>query len=133
VNRNRQVHQHLSCLLQRPLTARALRGLPRSGKHHRRLERDCDIATGAPAGCLRQVYATAGYAMSVENLAQVSLQTDNVFGDDGAVHQLATVSGDVEGGFAVSLAVGVDTATTPSGGRAPGGAPSSGGPGGPGG
>ena len=86
-----------------------------------------------PQDVCEQVYATAGYAKSVENLAQVSLQTDNVFGDDGAVHQLATVSGDVEGGFAVSLAVGVDTATTPSGGRAPGGAPSSGGPGGPGG
>ena len=84
-----------------------------------------------PQDVCEQVYATAGYAKSVENLAQVSLQTDNVFGDDGAVHQLATVSGDVEGGFAVSLAVGVDTATTPSGGRAAGGAPPSGGPGGP--
>jgi hypothetical protein len=59
-----------------------------------------------PQDVCEQVYATAGYAKSVENLAQVSLQTDNVFGDDGAVHQLATVSGDMEGGFAVSLAVG---------------------------
>ena len=50
------------------------------------------------------------------------MQTDNVFGEDGAVHQLATVSGDVEDGFAVSLAVGVDTATTPSAGQAPGSA-----------
>ncbi len=94
-----------------------------------------------PQDVCEQVYATAGYEASVQNLAQVSLQSDNVFGDDSAASQLATVSGDVAGGFAVSLEVGVDTATTPSGGQAPGGgapgggapggAPPAGGPGGP--
>jgi protocatechuate 3,4-dioxygenase beta subunit len=66
------------------------------------------------------VYAQEGYETSVQNLAQVSLDSDNVFGDDGGASQLATVSGDVSGGLSVSLVVGVDTTTTPSGGGAPG-------------
>ena len=72
------------------------------------------------------VYATSGYESSVRTLADVSLTSDMVFGDDGGASQLATVSGDVSRGYTVTLAVGVDTTTTPSGGGAPGG----GGPGG---
>ena len=41
------------------------------------------------------VFATEGYEASIANLAQISLDTDNVFGDDGGVHQLAAVTGDV--------------------------------------
>ena len=63
------------------------------------------------------VYATKGYESSVTNLSQVSLDSDNVFGDDGGARQLGTVSGDVTSGYSVSLAVGVDTTTTPTGGR----------------
>ena len=37
----------------------------------------------------------AGYEASVSNLSQVSLDDDNVFGDDGGASQLATVTGDV--------------------------------------
>ena len=72
----------------------------------------------------------------MRNLAQVSLDSDNFFGDDSGALQLATVTGDATSGYTVSLAVGVDTTTTPTGGgTAPGadGAPSgapSGGPGG---
>jgi protocatechuate 3,4-dioxygenase beta subunit len=73
------------------------------------------------------VYATTGYEASVRNLAQVSLDSDNVFGDDGGVSQLGTVTGSVDTGYTVSLAVGVDTGTTPSGGSAPGGAGGGGG------
>jgi hypothetical protein len=62
----------------------------------------------------------------VQNLAQVSLESDNVFGDDGGVSQLGTVTGDVTNGYTVALSVGTDTATTPTGGGSPGG----GGPGG---
>jgi hypothetical protein len=50
-----------------------------------------------------------------------------VFGDDGGIHELGTVTGDVTNGFSVSLAVGVDTTTTPTAGSAPAGG---GGPGG---
>jgi protocatechuate 3,4-dioxygenase beta subunit len=88
-----------------------------------------------------EVYKQAGYEASVTNLAQVSLDDDNVFGEDSGALQLATVTGAVMSGYTVTLEVGVDTATSPSGGRltgdgapsgAPGGAPPSGmgGPGG---
>ena len=89
-----------------------------------------------PEDICKTVYAETGYEKSVSNLSQVTLKTDNVFGDDGGVSQLGTVTGDVSSGYAVSLAVGVDTATKPSGGSAPaggggpGGTPPSGAPGG---
>ena len=79
------------------------------------------------------VYAQPGYETSVKNLSQVSLQTDNVFGDDGGVSQLGTVTGDVTNGFAVALTAEVDTRTTPTGGGAHGGGPAGGAGGGPGG
>jgi hypothetical protein len=66
------------------------------------------------------VYAQEGYETSVQNLSQVSLDSDNVFGDDGGASQLGTVTGDASSGLSVSLVVGVDTTTTPSGGGAPG-------------
>ena len=44
------------------------------------------------------------------NLAQVIAgQSDNVFGDDGGAHQLATVTGDVSKGFVATLTAPVDT------------------------
>ena len=72
------------------------------------------------------VYATTGYEQSAQNLGGVSLTTDGVFADDGAAHQLATVTGNAGDGYTVRLAVRVDTSTSPSAGRAaPGpGAPS---------
>lgn len=53
------------------------------------------------------VYATSGYEQSVRNASQVSLQSDNVFRDDGAVHQLATMSGSVTAGYTAALTIGV--------------------------
>jgi protocatechuate 3,4-dioxygenase beta subunit len=76
-----------------------------------------------PRDVCDQVYAQDGYEQSVANLAGVSLTSDNVFGDDGGAGQLGTVAGDVAGGYTVTLAVGVDTSTTPSGGGGPGGSP----------
>jgi protocatechuate 3,4-dioxygenase beta subunit len=81
-----------------------------------------------PQDTCEAVYATSGYEASVSNLKQVSLDSDNVFGDDGGAAQLGTVTGSVDSGFTVSLAVAVDTGTTPTAGQAPGGGP--GGPGG---
>ncbi|UPO76152.1 intradiol ring-cleavage dioxygenase [Arthrobacter sp. Helios] len=75
------------------------------------------------------VYATAGYEASVRNLAQITLDSDNVFGDDGGASQLASVTGSVAKGYSVSLTAGVDTRTEPTGGSAPDGG-SGGGPGG---
>jgi protocatechuate 3,4-dioxygenase beta subunit len=76
-----------------------------------------------PEDVCNQVYAQAGYEDSVGNMSDVTLTSDNVFGDDGGVSQLGTVTGDVTSGYNVSLAVGVDTTTMPSAGSAPGGGP----------
>ncbi len=37
----------------------------------------------------------------------MSLERDNAFGDDGGVHELGTVSGDVTSGMTVALTVPV--------------------------
>ena len=52
------------------------------------------------------VYATSGYEQSVQNLAQTSLDTDNVF-SDGYASQLARWSGSPDKGIALTLNVGV--------------------------
>jgi protocatechuate 3,4-dioxygenase beta subunit len=61
-----------------------------------------------PEGTCKDVYATSGYEQSVSNLGQVSLSSDMVFGDDGAIHELGTISGSVAGGLTVELAVPVN-------------------------
>lgn len=53
------------------------------------------------------VFASAGCESSVQNMAQTSLSTDNVFSDDEGVHQIPTISGDVTSGYAAALTVGV--------------------------
>jgi protocatechuate 3,4-dioxygenase beta subunit len=60
-----------------------------------------------PKDACEAVYATDGYGSSVATLSQVSLERDNVFGDDGGVHELGTISGDVSGGMTVALTVNV--------------------------
>jgi len=60
-----------------------------------------------PEDACRAVYATDGYSTSATNLAGTSLAQDMVFGDDRAVHQLATVSGSVGSGLAAALHVPV--------------------------
>ena len=53
------------------------------------------------------VYATSGYETSASNLKRTSLARDMVFGDDGAVHQLATMSGTVADNLTATLRVPV--------------------------
>ncbi len=60
-----------------------------------------------PQDACATVFATDGYSQSVRNLSQVSLNSDNVFGDDGGVHQLGKVTGSVAQGFVVELTVPV--------------------------
>jgi protocatechuate 3,4-dioxygenase beta subunit len=60
-----------------------------------------------PASTCNAAYATTGYEASVGNLAQLSLASDMVFGDDGGVHELATVTGDVDKGYVIALTVPV--------------------------
>ena len=63
-----------------------------------------------PRDACALVYATDGYSQSVANLGLVSLQSDMVFGDDGAIHELGTVTGDVTSGMTVALTVPVRAA-----------------------
>lgn len=78
-----------------------------------------------PKNACDAVYATPGYESSVGNLAQLTLASDNVFGDDGGAGQLGAVTGGVAQGYTVTLTAAVDTTTTPTGGGMAGG---SGGP-----
>lgn len=88
-----------------------------------------------PEDVVTEVYELDTYEGSTENLAQVTLDSDNVFGDDGGELQMATMAGDIDSGFTASLTVRVDTTTEPTGGAAPdgGGEGGAGGPGGEGG
>lgn len=76
-----------------------------------------------PQAACEVVYADAAYPSSASNLTRVSLESDNVFGDDGGALELATATGDNTTGWTVALGVRVDTATTPTAGEMPGGAP----------
>jgi protocatechuate 3,4-dioxygenase beta subunit len=61
-----------------------------------------------PAVACNQVFGVvAGYEASVRNFAAISLGSDNVFGDDGAAHEMATVTGDATNGFVATLQVGI--------------------------
>ncbi|MBW0106593.1 intradiol ring-cleavage dioxygenase [Pseudonocardia sp. KRD291] len=59
-----------------------------------------------PRDVCETVYATPGYERSVSNLAKVTLDSDNVFGD-GHDLQVAAVTGGVASGYAATLAVPV--------------------------
>ncbi len=59
-----------------------------------------------PEDASRLVYATSGYEQSASNMAQSTLESDNVF-SDGYSLQLATVTGTVEDGLTASLNVPV--------------------------
>jgi protocatechuate 3,4-dioxygenase beta subunit len=67
-----------------------------------------------PKAVCDRAYATTGYEQSVVSLGEVSLASDIVFGDDGGASQLGTVTGSVDDGYVVKLAVRVDTSTEPS-------------------
>lgn len=51
------------------------------------------------------VYATPGYEASVANMKRTTLQSDNVFGDDGGIYQLATMTGSAAAGYSAGLNV----------------------------
>ena len=58
------------------------------------------------AAC-NDVYATDGYATSRGNFPSMPLDRDAVFRDDGAVHQLAAMTGSAAAGYAAALTVTV--------------------------
>ncbi|WP_442853152.1 intradiol ring-cleavage dioxygenase [Arthrobacter sp. 9MFCol3.1] len=58
------------------------------------------------AAC-KEVYGSAGYESSAQNFPRTTLKSDNVFGDDGGIYQLATMTGSVAAGYAAGLNVTV--------------------------
>ena len=60
-----------------------------------------------PEAACKEVYATTGYEASVQNLARTSLTQDMVFGNDGGIYQLATVTGNITDGYVANLTIGV--------------------------
>ncbi len=60
-----------------------------------------------PEDASSAAYATEGYEASIRNLAELSLASDGVFGENEAAQQMGTVTGSVEEGFTVSLTIAV--------------------------
>ncbi len=60
-----------------------------------------------PEGVSETVYADDRYPSSTDNLDDLSLESDMVFGEDSAALQMAIMSGDNEAGYTAVLAVGV--------------------------
>ncbi|MBP6899683.1 MAG: intradiol ring-cleavage dioxygenase [Burkholderiaceae bacterium] len=61
-----------------------------------------------PQAVCQTVYNQAsGYSASVANLAAITLAGDNVFGEDSAALQMASVSGSLAEGYVASLTVGL--------------------------
>jgi protocatechuate 3,4-dioxygenase beta subunit len=60
-----------------------------------------------PKEACEAAYATEGYEQSTDTLAQTSLRGDMVFGDDGGIHQLASMSGSAADGYVAALTIGV--------------------------
>ncbi|CAM3785393.1 intradiol ring-cleavage dioxygenase [Occultella aeris] len=60
-----------------------------------------------PQEVCEAVYSQADYPGSTRNLSGTSLTSDNVFGEDGGITQLATVSGDVSGDYVSTLTIGI--------------------------
>ncbi|NGY59784.1 hypothetical protein G7043_12715 [Lentzea sp. NEAU-D13] len=59
-----------------------------------------------PEATCKEVYGTAGYTQSVQNMSRTPLARDMVF-RDGTEHQMATMSGNVQSGYTASLTFAV--------------------------
>ncbi|PTL56631.1 intradiol ring-cleavage dioxygenase [Paraconexibacter algicola] len=60
-----------------------------------------------PQAPSKRVYATSRYPTSQAALSRISLSSDNVFSDDRAIHQLATVTGSVSKGYVANLTIAI--------------------------
>jgi len=61
-----------------------------------------------PQASCAEVYGSNGYDGSAANLSGVSLATDSVF-SDGVTYELASVTGSVAAGYALTLTIGVSS------------------------
>ncbi|RZL67017.1 MAG: 3,4-dioxygenase subunit beta, partial [Rhodococcus sp. (in: high G+C Gram-positive bacteria)] len=60
-----------------------------------------------PEAACNAAYEDSAYDSTRSNLGNISLMSDGIFGDDGGIHQLATVTGSVADGFVANLTIGV--------------------------
>jgi protocatechuate 3,4-dioxygenase beta subunit len=60
-----------------------------------------------PEAACTAAYEDQAYDATRANLSSISLMSDGIFGDDGGIHQLATVTGSVADGFTANLTIGV--------------------------
>lgn len=60
-----------------------------------------------PYWACSDVYETSNYSGSATNLGRISLSSDNVFSDDGASLQMASVSGSASAGMTAALTVAI--------------------------
>ncbi|MCI0584802.1 MAG: intradiol ring-cleavage dioxygenase [Chloroflexi bacterium] len=60
-----------------------------------------------PEDICTEVYATSGYESSIQTFSGVSLESDNVFADDGGARELGAMSGSIADGLTVELSVPV--------------------------
>jgi hypothetical protein len=107
--RSCDVHEHLPSLLFGPLAAHPFRGLsePRGGD--RRLEQGRDVTDRPPRGFMqRRVRHRRVQPERQEPAAGEPPDRQCLWGDGGA-HQLGSVSGSVDEGYVVELAVPVPT------------------------
>lgn len=61
-----------------------------------------------PEATCNTVYTSdSNYTDSIGNLSRITLSSDNVFGEDSGVLQIATITGDISSGLTATLNVGV--------------------------
>ena len=102
--RRGQLHQHLPRLLLGPLAAPPLRGLLEPSTARRAATRSRSRSSRSRPTSARPCTRPTATRQSVTNLAQVSLESDNVFAD-GYELELATMSGSAADGFVAELTV----------------------------
>ncbi len=76
-----------------------------------------------PEDACKVVYEQNAYRGSAQNLSAITLASDNVFGDDSGVSQLASMTGNAVSGYRAALDVRIDTRTAPTAGGPNGGGP----------
>ena len=69
------------------------------------------------------VHATDGYSRPVTNMSQVTIASDNVFGDDDAAHEMGAVTGSVTKVYLAKLTAAIDPDGTEDATSAQGGPP----------
>ena len=106
--RSGDVHEHLPGVLLGSLAAHPLRGVPEPRRGDERRQQGRHVTAG-PARRTPATSCTPPRATSraCATWARCRWRRDNVFSDDGAAQQLATMSGSVADGYTAALALAI--------------------------